>query len=119
MHTTGAAGRTNGRAQVAAHFTYRNWGNKMKLLSLALLLTGSMLAADVALAQQLDADDVKWINQCIRDNKDEPGGKPPVIRMYCFCMNEKMDSSESRSISEWEKKNPNARKECDRVSGWR
>ena len=91
----------------------------MKLLSLALLLTGTMLATNVALGQQLDADDVKWINQCITDNKDEPGGKPPVIRMYCFCMNEKMDSSESRSISEWEKKNPEARKACDRLSGWR
>ena len=96
-----------------------NWGNKMRLLSLALLLTGSMLVSDLALAQALNADDVKWINQCIRDNKDEDGAKPAIVRMYCFCMNEKMDSSENRSITEWEKKNPAARKACDKLSGWR
>jgi hypothetical protein len=93
-------------------------GDTMKYSMLALLLVAAPLAGNVAHAQELNADDIKWINQCIRDNKGE-GAKPPVIRMYCFCMNEKMDDSEAQSISVWEKKNPDARRACDRLSGWR
>lgn len=90
----------------------------MKRLSLALVLTGSVLTGDCALAQELTADDVKWINQCVRDNKNE-GAKPAVVRKYCICMNDKMDNNEAQSISQWEKTHPKERAECDRVSGWK
>ena len=90
----------------------------MKRLSFVLLLTGSVLAGNAALAQQMTADDLKWINQCIGDNKNE-GAKPDVVRKYCICMNEKMDENETRSISQWEKANPRARAACDKASGWK
>lgn len=90
----------------------------MKRLGVALLLTASVLASDAALAQAMTADDLKWINQCIGDNKDQ-GAKPDVVRKYCICMNEKMDNNETRSITQWEKTHPKERKECDRVAGWK
>ena len=72
-----------------------------------------------ATAQKMDADDVKWINQCIDDNRNEAGATPAIVRTYCMCMNEKMDSNETRSITQWEKANPNARRACERQAGWR
>jgi hypothetical protein len=63
-------------------------------------------------------DDVKWINQCLRDNKDE-GAKEEVVRKYCTCMNNKMDDNETRSITQWEKANPNAAKQCSAQAGWK
>lgn len=90
----------------------------MKRLSFALLLTASVLASNAALAQAMTADDLKWINQCIGDNKDQ-GAKPDVVRKYCICMNEKMDNNETQSITQWEKTHPKERKECERVAGWK
>lgn len=63
-------------------------------------------------------DDIKWIARCMMDNKDE-GASAEVVRKYCECMNSKMDETETRSITQWEKANPKARKECERVAGWR
>jgi hypothetical protein len=34
-------------------------------------------------------------------------------------MNEKMDSKETRSITQWEKSNPAARQTCERQAGWK
>ena len=70
-----------------------------------------------ALAQQ-NADDVKWIKECVEDNKDE-GQTAPVILGYCTCMNNKMSSNETRSITQWEKSNPRAVEACARQAGWR
>jgi hypothetical protein len=89
----------------------------MKGFATALLLAACAFAPGGALAQKMDADDLKWINQCIDDNKG--GAAAEVIRKYCTCMNEKMDSNETRSITQWEKSNPRARAACDRESGWR
>ena len=89
----------------------------MRLLTLSVLLAGSILG-NGALAQSMNEDDLKWINQCIRDNRDE-GASASVVRAYCLCMNEKMDSSEERSITQWEKSNPGARRACERQAGWR
>ncbi len=89
----------------------------MKLATTALALVLSVVAGNSALAQKMDADDLKWVNQCIDDNKG--GASPAVIRKYCVCMNEKMDANETRSITQWEKANPQARAACDRASGWR
>jgi hypothetical protein len=89
----------------------------VKLAAIVLGLVGFAASGNAVLAQQLNADDVKWINQCIADNKG--GASDAIIRKYCFCMNEKMDANETRSITEWEKANPAARRACDRESGWR
>jgi hypothetical protein len=86
-------------------------------MKIALALVASVAACSGVSAQKLNADDVKWINQCIDDNQG--GARPLIIRKYCICMNEKMDSGETRSISEWEKTNPRARAACDKESGWK
>ena len=94
----------------------------MKTTFLALCV-GSAIAvgalASPALAQQMNADDVKWINQCINDNKGQPGGTNEIVRKYCMCMNEKMDNNEKLSISAWEKTHPTERAACDKESGWK
>ena len=56
-------------------------------------LIAACVANTPASAQQMNADDLKWINQCINDNKGEPGGTPPIVRAYCMCMNEKMGTT--------------------------
>ena len=89
----------------------------MKPGALVLCLLGFAISGDAVFAQALNADDVKWINQCIADNKG--GASDAIIRKYCVCMNEKMDNNETRSITQWEKANPAARRACDRESGWK
>ena len=91
----------------------------MKLAYAMLLLLGAGAGSSTALAQAMTQDDLKWVNQCISDNRGEPGGTPAVIRAYCVCMNEKMDNNETRSITQWEKANPAARRACERTAGWR
>jgi hypothetical protein len=80
---------------------------------------GACLLSTSAMAQKMNADDMKWINQCINDNTGEAGATPAIVRAYCVCMNEKMDSNETRSITQWEKANPGARKSCEREAGWK
>jgi hypothetical protein len=89
----------------------------MKLAVLALCLVASAAASNTAFAQAMNADDLKWVNQCIVDNKG--GASDAIIRKYCVCRNEKMDNNETRSITEWEKANPRARAACDKESGWK
>ena len=73
--------------------------------------------AGTASAQQ-SSDDVKWITQCVKDNKDE-GQPAPVILSYCTCMNNKMPESETRSITQWEKANPRTMEACSAEAGWK
>lgn len=80
------------------------------------ILVSSALAGPVANAAT--ADDVKWINQCVADNKNE-GAKSEVVLTYCTCMNNKMDSNETKSITQWEKTHPDEMKACDKEAGWR
>lgn len=91
----------------------------MKLKVLLLLVIAFGFASPAALAQRMTADDFKWINACMADNKDEPGATEEKVRIYCVCMNNKMDDNETRSITEWEKSNPRARAACDREAGWK
>ena len=91
----------------------------MKLTVAALLVAAPLLASTAAVAQTMNADDVKWINQCINDNKGEPGATAEIIRKYCMCMNEKMSSNETQSITQWEKSHPAERKACDKEAGWK
>ena len=83
----------------------------------AALVLAAFVVAGPAYAQ-MTTDDLKWVNQCLRDNRDA-GVSQEIVRKYCVCMNNKMDNNETRSITEWEKANPRARAACDRESGWR
>jgi hypothetical protein len=60
---------------------------------------------------------MKWVNQCIDDNKGATSAA--IIRKYCMCMNEKMDDNETRSVTQWEKANPEARQDCEKQAGWK
>lgn len=91
----------------------------MKSIITYTLACVAILGSGAAVAQQgASGDDKKWINQCIRDNKAE-GATPEVVRKYCTCMNDKMDENETRSISQWEKANPNAMRDCEKQAGWK
>jgi len=79
-----------------------------------LLAAGLTLASGVALA---DADDRKWINQCIKDNSDAKVAAS-IVKSYCTCMNDKMSDNETRTITQWEKSHPQERKACEKKSGW-
>ncbi len=89
--------------------------NKTSKLLKAILIASCLLLATGAMA---NADDKKWVAKCMKDNKDE-GAKEGVVKKYCVCMNDKMDDNETRSITEWEKANPKARKECEKSAGWK
>jgi hypothetical protein len=88
----------------------------MKLSATGLIAAVMLVQGSIAFAQS--ADDKKWVNQCIKDNKGE-GAAPEVVRKYCVCMNDKMDENETRSISQWEKVNPNAMRDCEKQAGWK
>jgi len=87
----------------------------MKRFTIASLAAIFVLASSLAMA---GPDDAKWIAKCIQDNKDA-NVPVEVITKYCTCMNEKMDESETQSITQWEKTHPNERAECDKVAGWK
>jgi hypothetical protein len=87
----------------------------MKSSIKVMILVFSMLGCGAAFA---DADDVKWIAQCIKDNKHE-GAKQEVVYKYCECMNNKMSDSETRSITEWEKAHPKEEAACSKAAGWK
>lgn len=64
------------------------------------------------------ADDTKWINQCIADNKAE-GQSAETVQKYCTCMNDKMSDNETQSISEWEKTHKAEDEACSAAAGWK
>ena len=82
-----------------------------------MLLAGTFLASPVAFADTTD-DDVKWVNQCIADNKKE-GATEDVVRTYCVCMNNKMAADETQSVTEWEKSHKTEQADCDAQAGWK
>jgi len=87
----------------------------MKRILIALFICASILVATRALA---DSSDAEWIAECIEDNKN--ANVPiEVVTKYCTCMNNKMSSNETRSITEWEKAHPRERAECDKEAGWK
>lgn len=89
---------------------------KPRIASLACILLTTLGA--FAGPASADADDKKWIAQCMKDNKDE-GAKPEVVRKYCTCMNDKMDANETKSITEWEKTHKKEAAECSKKAGWK
>jgi len=78
----------------------------------ALSLSGAVTAA------YANADDDAWIAKCISDNKNEEGATPAITKAYCTCMDNKMSSDETKSISTWEKSHPTERKACEKEAGW-
>jgi hypothetical protein len=87
----------------------------MKIATFALALAGFAFAGNAAIAAT--TDDVKWINQCVNDNKG--GAASEVVLKYCTCMNNKMSDNETRSITQWEKTHESERKACDKEAGWK
>lgn len=86
------------------------------------LITVAAAAAYVILSTAVpahaDADDAKWVAACVKDNKDE-GQAVDVITKYCTCMNSKMSSNETRSITQWEKANKPEMEACSAEAGWK
>lgn len=84
------------------------------------LAVGTMLLASssMVVAARADSDDVKWIAQCMKDNQDAKVSAA-VIQKYCACMNDKMSSDETQSITQWEKTHVREREACDREAGWK
>ncbi len=91
----------------------------MKYLVAPFVIAMSLVVIGPASAQKMTADDLKWINQCVDDNRGEPGATPAIARAYCMCMNEKMDNNESQSISQWEKTHKKERDACSKQAGWK
>ena len=69
-------------------------------------------------ARAAGGEDEKWIRQCISDNKNE-GAKDSVVRIYCECMVDKMEDSETQTVTQWEKTHVTERKACDKKAGWK
>lgn len=86
-------------------------------LFVAAVLGGLSLTSTITPARA-DADDAAWIKKCVNDNKRE-GATPEVVAAYCSCMNGKMSSSETLSVSAWEKTHPTEMAACDKESGWK
>ena len=82
-----------------------------------LALTGLAIAAASAPAYA-GADDAAWIKKCVSDNKRE-GATPEVVAAYCACMNGRMSSDETLSVTAWEKSHPDDMAACDKESGWK
>ena len=87
----------------------------MKLMTGAAVMALSLLDSGAAFA---GADDAKWVARCISDNADAKVSVD-IVTKYCTCMNNKMDDNETRSISAWEKANPNEMKACEKEAGWK
>ena len=86
----------------------------MKTTMLVLL---AALSVTTTAANAVTTDDVKWINQCVADNKGDAAAA--VVLKYCTCMNNKMSDNETQSITQWEKTHVAERKACDKEAGWR
>lgn len=88
----------------------------MKYVVVALALAGSVfVSGGAALADQADA---QWVARCVSDNQRE-APSVEVITKYCTCMNGKMSSNETQSVSAWEKTHPTEQAACDKESGWK
>jgi hypothetical protein len=90
----------------------------MKSAVAAFLIAASFVAVSPISPALANADDAAWIKRCVNDNKRE-GATPEVVAAYCSCMNGKMSTSETLSITAWEKTHPDEMAACDKESGWK
>jgi hypothetical protein len=65
-----------------------------------------------------NSDDIKWIAECMLDNKDG-GVSESTVYKYCQFMNSKMSDDESQSITQWEKSHPKERTACEKKANWK
>ena len=86
--------------------------------TIAAVLALAAVCVTTAAAFAATTDDVKWINQCVRDSQGM-GASPAVVLKYCTCMVNKMDDNETMSVTQWEKIHVAERKACDKESGWK
>ncbi len=89
-----------------------------KHLILALIGAACIATSMISAARAAGGEDKKWIAQCVSDNKEE-GAKASVVRVYCECMVNKMEDSETKTVTQWEKSHASERKACDKEAGWR
>lgn len=88
----------------------------MKNLTLPVAIASALLA--LASAQPVLANaDQAWIKKCIKDNADQ-GQSEQVVTVYCACMTEKMEESETLSVTAWEKTHQAEAKACSAAAGW-
>ncbi|MFZ2006378.1 MAG: hypothetical protein WAV02_14935 [Stellaceae bacterium] len=87
----------------------------MKRVAFALALAASAFVSGAAMADQADA---QWVARCVSDNQRE-APSVEVITKYCTCMNGKMSSDETLSVSAWEKTHTTEQAACDKESGWK
>lgn len=87
----------------------------MKLAVSAFFAASLLFSVTPAFA---NADDDAWIKQCVEDNDDQKQADGTVA-VYCACMNEKMSSGETKTVTEWEKLNPAENDECSARAGWK
>jgi hypothetical protein len=90
----------------------------MKIASAATLAAVSFLAFAPIGPAFANSDDDAWIAKCVGDNSDQ-GQSAETIAVYCSCMNGKMSSSETLSITAWEKKHPVEEKACSKAANWK
>jgi hypothetical protein len=83
----------------------------------AAIIAMAALGAIYSAPASANADDTKWIGKCVTDNADQ-GQPTTVITAYCTCMNNKMSSSETQSITQWEKTHKTERDACSKQAGW-
>lgn len=87
----------------------------MKLAVVVLTLLASLMASCIAYAE---TNELRWIAKCLQDNATAEVATDVVIK-YCTCMANKMEKSETQSVTQWEKTHPTERAVCDRESGWK
>ena len=90
----------------------------MKTTLIIAAIFGAVGFASIATPALADGDDAAWIKKCVADNKRE-GATPEVVAAYCSCMNGKMSSNETLSVTAWEKTHPTEMAACDKESGWK
>lgn len=83
-----------------------------------LFIVASLGLAAASAPAYANSDDAAWIKKCVSDNKRE-GATPEVVAAYCACMNGKMSSDETLSVTAWEKSHPAEMAACDKESGWK
>ena len=93
---------------------------KAGIVSLAVVMCLGVMGLGFAssITPAADADDAAWIKKCVSDNKRE-SATPEVVAAWCSCMNNKMSSEETLSITAWEKSHPAEVAACDKESGWK
>ncbi|MGE5259841.1 MAG: hypothetical protein ACM3MH_03060 [Actinomycetota bacterium] len=88
----------------------------LKPITYLLLIASGMLATGRALAEELSAADLAWIEKCIDDRKMEQQD-PAKLRQYCTCMQGIVEDNEPFTPAELEHSYPPAHAMCMEEAG--